>query len=1029
MTNSNIPRVLCVLAASIAVPISLQAQPAPPAGDFARAPGVLALEAEDFKPEGSAGWRTIQNGQGNYMVDIIGYSHISGERVLSGAANSKGARATATVQIPASGTYRVWSRFEQPTGMNNQFRVEIRQNGRIVASGLMGERDAPKWFPGGKEPVGQADFSWGSEGLVEQSFDATGLQSGPAQITLVAVDQPAPSANRNVDLLYLTQDLANAWRVGQPSSPWYPILDAAKAATPPRYYVRLTSPQAQTIAMGAIINRIPWNQAAAPVKLEANVPSAWIPLTVQELSHYGAWVMSGNAPAGGLQLRAEFASAPDAGKMLRVIDWNDPKSNQLVVALPPYPNKYAGEKIMTVEEQYRDVANFLKNNPTKVGRDPILPLAWGSSLPVFERGRDAAAAADVYFGSGMRGFVGWHYYNRDLTPALEKARERFAERGLAPNRHIALGAYRNPPTPEAIKTARENAEKAGVLNLVQRFDYGDEIGFSEWLNPIKPEELNAKFVEWQQKKHGAAPFAKPDSSAQASKENPRLFFDSQQFYEEAAIEHVAEMAKELPKAFGPEILYGANVAAHPFYYPEIAKYIKWFRGGAANFGRHSEYFWQVGQPGPLINGYIADHFTAGMRDNPQATLQQYSMPHSPGNAGNSFRRTAFTHMAHGSRVNDYFGMGINSSWTENHIDFRDKDRYAAIREINRSVATVEDIMPTSRPTRTKVALILSDSTERWDTAGIALDRANFNNFGDGYKATRLAYHHERVGTYYALVHGSRPADLLTEEDVQAGRLQGYEVAHWTGDCAEPATVASLRGWVEGGGHLVATAGALRLDQYRQPVSAGNALLGLATAQLDERDRFFRPQIEMPRLKPLDMLGAMPALAFVDNVTAAPGARVIQAFASGKPAIIQNTVGRGRTTFIATLPGVAYLKSAYPSDLVPSRGPASHQELDFNRAIGTFIAAPARATMSFVDAGESRIDARLLESPNVASAAAIVVSNYNTNVREPVTLTIRVAGAKGVSSAVAGRLKFKTNADGSMTVRYVPGYGDILRVER
>src|SRR5688572_11501878 len=46
----------------------------------------ILLEAEDFVPAGAApgtspaqGWRPIAVGQGNYMVDSIGASHISGE--------------------------------------------------------------------------------------------------------------------------------------------------------------------------------------------------------------------------------------------------------------------------------------------------------------------------------------------------------------------------------------------------------------------------------------------------------------------------------------------------------------------------------------------------------------------------------------------------------------------------------------------------------------------------------------------------------------------------------------------------------------------------------------------------------------------------------------------------------------------------------------------------------------------------------------------------------------------------------------
>ena len=56
------------------------AAPAPAKPVFQLAPAV-AVEAEDFTVE--SGWRVVKNGAGNYMVDIIGFQHLSGERLLS----------------------------------------------------------------------------------------------------------------------------------------------------------------------------------------------------------------------------------------------------------------------------------------------------------------------------------------------------------------------------------------------------------------------------------------------------------------------------------------------------------------------------------------------------------------------------------------------------------------------------------------------------------------------------------------------------------------------------------------------------------------------------------------------------------------------------------------------------------------------------------------------------------------------------------------------------------------------------------
>jgi len=994
---------------------------APSFAQTSRPPAGVVIEAEDFKPQGS-GWKVVVYGQGNYMVDNIGFNHISGERVLSADAKAKDAKAVAMIQIPETGDLRVWSRYEAPTECEQRFRVEIRQGGKVVGEAVMGEKDAPKYWFGEKTPKGQYDASWGSEGLVEQAFDVKGLQAGPAEITLIAVEQPELAANRNVDFLWLTRDLDDSWRPRlSPKNSLYPFVDAALECIPTRYFMRLTSPKTQIINMRTIWNRTPWYPPGQQIALEAGKPSAWIAILPQDVCHFTTVNLTGPGNEG-LDLRVEIAADAHGAKMVRKIDWRDVNYG-LDFSLPPYPNKYPGEQIIAGEEQYRGILDFLKKNPSKVGREPTVPLSWGLGLPLWYRGRVQDAAADVFHEIGMRMFVGgMHPPNLD-TNILQVARERFAGWKLTPGRTLALGDYRFMPTAENVAKAKKAAENAGVLNLVQRFDYGDEIGFGEWLTLLKPEEIKPKFAEWQQEKFGKVKFETPNSAAGT---DPELYVDSMEFYEDVSIAKIAELAQEIPKQLGSEVRYGANVGCHPFYYPEIAKYIKWFRNGAANFGRHSEYFWQIGQPGPLINAYIADHFRSGMKNNPQALHQQYTMPHSPGNSDQSFRRTAFSHLAHGARVLDYFGIGVPYSFTENYIDFRDKERYAAIRDVNRAMALIEDILPDSRVVPSQVALILSDSTERWDFHGIAEDKANLSVFSEHYKKTRLHYHTDRVGIYYALVHGSRSPDLLIEEDVAHGDLKNYKVAYWVGDCIEAKALAALEEWVKNGGQLFATAGAFRYDQYKRLLPAGLKFLGLKSAKLDEKTTFFRPQIELPRLAPLDAIGEMPVFGVVDRVEAGPDAKVIATFKSGSPAVVERTLGKGKITFIAALPGPTYFWSNYQPVPVPPRGVLSHEpHVNFNADARKLVLEAAKSATASVEADGGWIDARLLQSPKGYAAP---LANYSADVDKPVTLTIRgIEGIRKITSANRGELKVQREGE-IVRVTYPTGFGDILRVD-
>src|SRR5690349_12146967 len=80
---------------------------------FVLAPAV-AVEAEEFDVDGGAAsaFHVVKMGEGNYSVDIIGFSHAGGERFLSAPAADKTAAAHKDVTIPQAGPYRLWVRYE-----------------------------------------------------------------------------------------------------------------------------------------------------------------------------------------------------------------------------------------------------------------------------------------------------------------------------------------------------------------------------------------------------------------------------------------------------------------------------------------------------------------------------------------------------------------------------------------------------------------------------------------------------------------------------------------------------------------------------------------------------------------------------------------------------------------------------------------------------------------------------------------------------------------------------------------------------
>ena len=697
----------------------------------------------------------------------------------------------------------------------------------------------------------------------------------------------------------------------------------------------------------------------------------------------------------------------------------------------------------------------LKSTPT-IGKRPTQPFCYGGWMPLGQANEVGRKYAELYAALGFR----------SLHPAHSgpEQRENLTAVGIPITRSWMVGGYRNPPTAANIAKAKTELEKSGLGAQLAWFDYGDEIGFSEWMGMMiadtiaqakaagtalpKEQVIAEKWNAWlklQRPGHTARDYwlakwgdfdpakLKPDSSADCAAVNPRLYVDSVIFYEDTAIAFAAAGAKQVRQTFGEDVWCGANYSCHPFYYPTTTMYVKWFRDGAADMGRHSEYFWQVAQPGPMINGYIAEHFRAGLRFNPRGVIRQYTMPHSPGNTDADFLRSAFSHLAHGAKMLDFFGIGMNDTFTENNIDHRDVARFAALRDVTHAVGFVEDLLPAASAVPTGVALLVSESTERWDMAGIATDQAGHAHFGKDFRKTRLNSHIERLGLYTALTFAGSSPDVLIEPDLNAKLLRDYKLLFVVGDSLPAGAAAELDAWVRAGGTLFASAGAGRFTPYREPNPAWAALLGLATRQTEDRETFFRPRQELPFLQPLGKVNGdgwqMPVLATHERVTAAKDTETLATFADRSPAVLSRKLGKGRVIYCAALPGTAYLWSALQPPLVPDRGPGTHTiPENFDAGATALVASVLKSAnvAPLIRAEPPLVDARLLAS---GKSFLLPIANYHHAVGQSVKLTLRTeAKPARVTSAVHGPLPMSYE-NGSVTVTLPKlGHGDVLRLD-
>jgi hypothetical protein len=1016
--------------------------PPPPSPEAGSGTVRLLLEAEDFLPEGP-GWQAIRVGQGNYMVDSIGASHVSGGALLHAPAGAVGARAVAESTVPKAGQYRLLARYEYPAREYHvRLAVTVEQPDRPPGRVVLGAPGATRsWF------FNLSDAAWhelphGPEGLVMEG-GVLELAAGPARIILEVVDGSEPAANRNLDLLLLTSDVQEEYRSRGTRA--YPILDELGAAAGGRLFARITNPadsgESFHVEGRYTVNRVPWTFPAftidktgitrttgRPQRLEPGERTPWVDVSCRDTTHQGhlALTQVNNSQNRRVSLLVELASAPDESMVLRTLDYREEGGNRLLVNVPPYPGKTPHE-ILTGEETLERIVAHLEAVPPPAGRPPTRTLVYAGLGDDAERNLNSPARIYRLYRELFL-LLGPNAFNRLGTGGLQAEVQALQSAGRNVGKFQMLGDYRWYPSEENIAKAKREIESVQGLPFLRGFSYGDEVSLSQWApkdgrddgvramlqaKGFQPEDVmpadDAASVtrrpldqRWRRVRY-------VDDEDDARK-TPRLYVESRRYIVQATLDRLAQASSKLREAFGQDLVYGPNFSPHPFFWPELALFVHAFRRGAINRATHSDYWWQVGEIGPQMTGFLLDTFRCGLRDRP-GVIQAYAMPHSPGTADADFRRNLVTAIAHGAKALDYFQVTPEQANTENYIHHADLSRYQTLRDITHELGAVDDLIADGRLRPASVGLILSESTDLWDRVTPGTAEGLTPDDADDFPST--AYNAERKCIWTALRHEQIPVDMVVEEDLIDGSASRYRVLFLAADRLSRAAAAGLATWVREGGTLISVAGGGFLDEYNEPSETMLPVYGLRGQELEKVTTFIRPRIELPRLRPLDTVATrleneelqLSALAFRQRLDPLPSAEVLGRFGDGSPAGVMNRYGRGQAILWGTLLGTAYVKTGFPHPLPPpDRGPFTHTPLQgFRTDLRRLLVGPA---LPFVARGavssEPLVETGLLETPR---AILVPLASLLDGPRQIDLVIHDVGPARGVSSVRRGPLPF------------------------
>ena len=1025
---------------------------------YSRAPGVV-LEAE--RMDLTEGFQAVRMGQGNRLVDTGTHHALSGERIAQLPAGESGV-ARGTVVLPENGDYRLWVRYEHVPGTSSPFTVRLTQ-GSLRLEKTAGLPDAPRYAPGDLEPKTRHPQTTAAMGLYEEAFTLEGLSEGPATVELVAEANATAGRTRQtargVDLILLTRDLKDAWRpYHAKQTPQYPILDLVRDLQPPRWEVRFRHQGDKPASLSAthLLTRQPWGSSTGPLlakgadtlgQLPPGQWSNWVAIPLKDTTGAGMTVFNGPDAPTEVEIR------PAGGGAVTRLEGK----KSVRVFLPPYP---AWNESPSAAEAVQEAVLKALASGKPPGKQPTLPLVLGGNLPAGAEGAYGLNYARLH---GALGLVAWHPGNSG-----PKWRDNLKAAGAPEPQSAGVAAQDNPPLARNVEPAKLQLKREGLLDQAAWYDHGDDWNLASWVRLYLEEEvskardkhqkqtpeklLNKLWVEWLQKNRATARLQdywisqwgifdrqrlKPDASAEAARAHPALYLDSLAFYEDLILPWLSEGAMRVRRQLGKNVRVGGTLATGPegLLDPVALKLVS---SKATDWLRPAGPSWRQGLYGSVAAGLVDEDCRAILRGNERGLLRPQIPATSPDGSTDDFLREAFTHLAHGARAIDIAGVGMEETQPEQHIDHRDTRRFQAVRDLTHAVGFVEEILADATPAKSQVALLLSETTLRWDVAGVSRERGEpaWNDTLSG--KPRTTYQLDRQGIHATLTALGVCPDVVLESECTPEGLAGRKLLIVAGDCLTDDLANRLEAWVRQGGTVLATASAGRFDARRQPHKAFDQLLGFAKRVSAEQDSLVRSRWELPGLTTVDAIAGpswlLPALAVHERVEPAEGTEVVARFQSdNSPAVCLRRVGEGKVISVSALPGLAALWTASQPAEAPdlaARAASSPLRLDpgarhlLEETLNAAAVTPAVRVE--LEPGKHLVDTRLLESDK---GFALPLAHHGKQVTVPVTVRVRLPQAPAkVSSAWHGGLPCEyTNGEAVITLPSLAAV-DMLKIE-
>lgn len=708
---------------------------------------------------------------------------------------------------------------------------------------------------------------------------------------------------------------------------------------------------------------------------------------------------AGNLLHGQLSRAGGIAEFPNVTADFVVSDNGDPK--KIIIELATSPDKKAVVK--RFEESFNGtLTSFLVSPDLKKDADR-LETASQMAERRFRWARQASGGQrvsprDLIIQTGFWGpqrselnlkeaEVLWLLGFNVVGNQMPEVRKKFSFRVPGHTHHVWFGPAVTAQEIDAMmkKHAEQNKEPfaPGVPFGFSDEAYCRRIGdhpkahahFREWLaeRRIRPADLGV--TEMKDVVGIETPEALQERERKDGAAARRIFYYTSRFRQEAGTQRIKWNTEAFHRHFAPGPLTSTLVADHPYFggtglgmgmVPNTAwggapLALDWFdlaRNRAVDligiedwmglqYMYGPDYTWE----GFQLMGFQASIFRSGSRG--EIPIIAWITPSDETN----LCLKSSSALCQGAKHFFYWTYGPTATSTENYwSDLR--SAYDGVVNVTRLLAGAEHVIKPGQTRKTKIALLYSLSSDLWQPFG---------------------YVHmlERRATYLSLIHNQFLVDMLTEQDIEEGRLKDYKVLYATDPCITKKATLKINKWVRAGGYLYGSCATGSRNEFNEPWAGLSNVFGIEPeieTQTQQGKYRFRgglnpiPYADMVATEEHELLGAPASFGVIGTtVKIKPiSAAVAGKFEGGAPAVVINKLGRGRSVYAAACPGLSYLKDA---GFVPRELKESYPTVQ-RRFINAW--AEASGAPRLVHLSHPVVEAGLYDAPK---GTALVLANF------------------------------------------------------